>query len=48
MLSVLEQNPGSTWEGFLGGVDIAEDRQGEADVVGVEGAGDNELSSFKL
>jgi hypothetical protein len=48
MLSVLEQNPGSTWEGLLGEVDIAEDRQGEADAVGVEGAGDNELSSFKL
>lgn len=48
LLSVLEQNPGTSWSDLLGGVelvaDLAEPDQGAA----AEGADDDELSSFKL
>ena len=47
MLSVLEQNPGATWQGLVGNADVGEDRGAEEDlaqpVVGVD-----ELASFRI
>jgi hypothetical protein len=45
MLAVLEQNPGSEWKQLLGGLEVALDTGGAADLK-VEA--DEELASFKL
>ena len=45
MLAVLEQNPGSDWKQLLGGLEVAPDTGGAADLK-VEA--DEELASFKL
>lgn len=45
LLAVLEQNPGAKWEQLLGGIEVASDTGGEADL-NVEGG--DELASFKL
>lgn len=45
LLAVLEQNPGTTWQELLGGIEVAEDVGGAADLK-VED--DDEFASFKL
>lgn len=45
LLAVLEQNPGAKWEQLLGGLEVAADNGGEADLK-VEGG--DELATFKL
>ncbi|MCG2662675.1 ATP-binding protein [Brevundimonas sp.] len=46
-LSVLEQNPGQGWADLIGGVDIANDTDGAADIE-VEVGGDDELATLRL
>lgn len=51
VLAVLEQNPGTDWQGILGQVPVSEDKGGamEAQLTeGSAGADDDELASFKL
>lgn len=45
MLAVLEQNPGTDWQQLLGGLEVAPDTAGAADLHVDE---DDELASFKL
>jgi hypothetical protein len=45
MLAVLEQNPGTDWKQLLGGLEVAADTGGAADLKVEE---DDELTSFKL
>jgi hypothetical protein len=45
MLAVLEQNPGTDWKQLLGGIEVAPDTGGAADLKVEE---DDELASFKL
>lgn len=45
MLAVLEQNPGTDWQRLLGGLEVAPDTAGAADLRVDE---DDELASFKL
>jgi hypothetical protein len=45
MLAVLEQNPGTGWQQLLGGIEVAPDNGGAADLKVDE---DDELASFKL
>jgi hypothetical protein len=47
LLAVLEQNPGTSWEDLLGGLDIAIDRGGDADRE-VEPEEPDEFATFKL
>lgn len=47
LLAVLEQNPGSAWEGLLGGIEVAADTGGAGDQV-VESAEGDEFTSFKM
>lgn len=45
LLAVLEQNPGTTWQELLGGIEVAEDVGGAADL---QVEDDDEFASFKL
>lgn len=45
-LAVLEQNPGTSWQELLGGLDVVEDKGGAADLT-VEVV-DDEFASFKM
>jgi hypothetical protein len=45
LLAVLEQNPGTAWQGLLDGVEVKADIGGSADKL-VEG--DDEFATFKL
>jgi hypothetical protein len=45
LLAVLEQNPGTTWQDLIGGIEVEKDRGGEADTIV---ANDDELASFQL
>lgn len=47
LLAVLEQNPGSSWQELLGGIDVAADTGATADQT-VETEGDDEFASFKM
>jgi hypothetical protein len=47
LLAVLEQNPSSSWQDLLGGIDVAPDTGGASDTA-VEADGDDELASFKM
>lgn len=47
MLAVLEQNPGTSWQDLLGGIEVVVDRGGMADQLVDAGDGD-EFASFKL
>lgn len=47
LLAVLEQNPGSSWQELLGGIDVAPDTGGASDTT-VDADGDDELASFKM
>lgn len=48
LLAVLEQNPGATWEGLIGTVDIVTDDQGALEAAPPDDAGDDDLVSFRL
>jgi hypothetical protein len=45
LLAVLEQNPGTTWQELLGGIEVAVDVGGATDL---QVEGDDEFASFKL
>jgi len=45
LLAVLDQNPGTTWQDLIGGVEVEKDRGGEADIIA---GNDDELASFQL
>jgi len=47
LLAVLEQNPGTAWQGLLGGIEVATDTAG-VDEHKVPAGEDDELSSFKM
>jgi hypothetical protein len=47
LLAVLEQNPGSSWQELLGGIEVAADTGGASDQA-VEAEGDDEFASFKM
>ncbi len=47
MLSILEQNPGTTWQSLLETVSIAPDTPDDAAEAGANGEGD-ELTSIRL
>lgn len=47
-LAVLEQNPGQTWQELIGSVEIANDRQGEADLEVDLEDGDDDLATLRL
>ena len=45
LLAVLEQNPGTTWQELLGGIEVAVDVGGATDL---QVEDDDEFASFKL
>lgn len=47
LLAVLEQNPDSTWQDLLGGIEVTADSGGALDRA-VEGDADDEFASFKM
>lgn len=47
MLAVLEQNPGTSWQDLLGGIEVQADNGGAADNI-VAAEADDEFASFKL
>lgn len=47
-LAVLEQNPGASWTDLLGGIEIANDLQGDADHEVEPGGDDDDLASLRL
>lgn len=47
MLAVLEQNPGTSWQDLLGGIEVVVDTGGMADQL-VDAGGGDEFASFKM
>lgn len=47
LLAVIEQNPGTTWQDLLGGLEVSADSGGQADLA-TESDTDDEFASFKM